>query len=167
MGGCGSGRHNGVRKRRVESCHLALDVNELRRKWALTPAAMGTLTWEGESGAAGSVAFRMDKATLTLCYYAAGSREVEQHVELSLVPATFGGSRVYFTCPGADCGRRASILYFARDSFVAGAAIVSRTNVKWRIASAPTRRQAPRATGLGAEASACVADRGQAEGDVE
>jgi hypothetical protein len=67
-----------------------------------------------------SVAFRIDEADLILCYHdqhAAESRDVEQHVALSSVPAAFGGSRAYFLCPGADCGRRSSILYFAKGSF--------------------------------------------------
>jgi hypothetical protein len=118
MGGCGSGRHHGARNRRVESC-LGLDVNELRRKGALTPGATGTLTWERDGDAA-CVAFRADKAALILSYhdqYNAEPRDVEQHIALSSVPAAFGGSRVYFLCPGTDCARRVSILYFARGSF--------------------------------------------------
>jgi hypothetical protein len=59
MGGCGSGRHRGARKRRIESC-LALDVNQLRRKGALTPGASGTLTWEREGDVQTSVDFRAD-----------------------------------------------------------------------------------------------------------
>ena len=62
MGGCGSGRHHGVRKRRVESC-LALDVNVLRRLDALAPGASGTLMWERDGDARVSVRFRAEKAT--------------------------------------------------------------------------------------------------------
>jgi hypothetical protein len=119
MGGCGSGRHRGARKRRVESC-LALDVNELRRKVALTPGASGTLTWEREGDAQASVAFRVGEGALTLCYrdqHAAEPRDVEQHVALSSAPARFGGARAYFLCPGAECGRRVSVLYSRRGVF--------------------------------------------------
>jgi hypothetical protein len=38
-------------------------------------------------------------------------------VELSFVPAAFGGARAYFLCPGAECGRRVSVLYFQRGAF--------------------------------------------------
>ncbi len=120
MGGPGSGRHHGAKKRRVESC-LALDVNELRRQGALAPGVSGTLTWERDSGAAGSVAFRAVSAGLVLSHHdtlGAGSVSVEQRVALASVPAVFGGSRVYFVCPGADCGRRLSLLYFARGIFL-------------------------------------------------
>ena len=119
MGGCGSGRHRGVRKRRVESC-LALDVNELRRKGVLTPGAFGTLSWECGGDARASVVFRVGECALTLCYHdqrAAEPRDVEQRVALSSVPGRFGGARDYFLCPGAECGRRVSILYFRRGVF--------------------------------------------------
>src|SRR5713101_4430867 len=105
MGGCGSGRHSGARKRRVESC-LALDVNELRRNGALVPGAQGTLTWDCDGDAVASVSFGVDNAVLTLCYQdqrAGEHRDFEQHIALSSVPAAFGGMRVYFKCPGAGC----------------------------------------------------------------
>lgn len=56
--GCGSRQHNGARKQhRVESC-LGLDVNELRHKGALAFDAAGSLIWDREGDAEGSVAFR-------------------------------------------------------------------------------------------------------------
>jgi hypothetical protein len=111
--------HNGVIKRRVESC-LVLDVNELRRKGALAPGAFGTLTWERDRDAVASVDFRADTAELVLCYDANGSeapKVIEQRVELSFAPTVFGGARAYFVCPGAECGRRVSALYFRRGVF--------------------------------------------------
>lgn len=119
MGGCGSGRHRGARKRRVESC-IALDVNELRRKGALTPGAYGTLTWERDRGAVASADFRAHAAGLILCYDAHGTevpKVIEQRVALSFVPAAFGGARAHFLCPGPECGRRVSVLYFRRGVF--------------------------------------------------
>jgi hypothetical protein len=113
MGGCGSGRHGGVRKRRVESC-LALDVNELRRRGALTPGASGTLTSEHDTHAAASIDFKADTAGLLLYYRThgiEGAKLIEERVELSFVPAALGGARAYFLCPGAGCGRRVSVLY--------------------------------------------------------
>ena len=120
MGGCGSGRHKGAKKRRVESC-LALDANELRRQGVLVAGAFGTLTWARDGEADVSVAFRADAAGLILSHHgnlADASRAVEQHVVLSSIPAALGGSRLYFICPGAECGRRVSVLYFARGLFL-------------------------------------------------
>jgi hypothetical protein len=119
MGGCGSGRHQGVSKRRVESC-LALHVKELRRTGALTPGASGTLTWERDRDAVASADFRADNASFILRYDGCGteaSKIIEQRIEVSFVPGQFGGERAYFLCPGAECGRRVSILYFARGAF--------------------------------------------------
>jgi hypothetical protein len=115
MGGPGSGRYNGAKKRRVESC-LALDVNELRREGALTPGASGTLSWERDDGAP-SLAFRAEVDALVVAYLAehvAASEVAEQRIALTYGPATFGGTRVYFVCPGSECGRRVSKLYLAR-----------------------------------------------------
>ena len=119
MGGCGSGRHRGARKRRVEFC-LALDVNELRHKGALTPGASGTLTWEHDGDVHASLEFRVDAAGVVLSYDTHDTqtpRAVEQAVALSSVPAAFGGVRLYFLCPGAECGRRVAMLYFCKSVF--------------------------------------------------
>jgi hypothetical protein len=118
MGGYGSGRHHGAKKRRVESCRV-LDVKALRREGALTPGASGTITWarDGEQ----SVAFRADAAELVLSYHDRPDVEREpdeQRVALSSIPAVFGGSRVYFICPGTDCGRRVAKLFLVRGLFL-------------------------------------------------
>lgn len=119
MGGCGSGRHNGVRKRRVESC-IALDVRELARMGALALGAAGTLTWQRDCDAVASVGFRVDTTGLVLSYDAydgEAQRAIEQGVALSSVPAALGGARACFLCPGAECGRRVAVLYFVRGAF--------------------------------------------------
>jgi hypothetical protein len=118
MAGCGAERHHGARKRRVESC-IALNMNELP-KGALAPGASGTLTWELDGDIHASLEFRADAAGLVLAYNAydgVSARAVEQTVVLSSVPAAFGGVRAYFLCPGVECGRRVSILYFRRGVF--------------------------------------------------
>ena len=164
----GSGRHHGARKRRVESC-LALDVNELCRKGALTPGASGTLTWERDRDAVASADFRADTAGLILCYDGDGTeapKVIEQRVALSFVPATFSGARAYFLCPGAECGRRVSVLYFRTGVF--------RCRHCHRLAYESQRedvgrRARRRADKLRARLGwrLCAADRAQAEGDVE
>jgi hypothetical protein len=97
MGGCGSGRHHGVRKRRVESC-LALDVNELRRKGVLTLGASGTLAWKRGGAEVASMNFRADSGDLVLSYdnhNAEALRALEQCVALSSVPAAFGSANLF------------------------------------------------------------------------
>lgn len=89
MGGPGSGRHDGVKKRRVEFC-LALDVNELRRAGALVPSACGTLSWHCDSAAGELVAFRAEADALILSYFERGVM-IEQQIALAYSPVTFGG----------------------------------------------------------------------------
>jgi hypothetical protein len=112
MGGPGSGRHNGVKRPRVESC-LALNVNELCRADALVPGASGTLAWGCNDDTLASVAFRAEADALILSYFEHGVM-AEQRIALAHSTAKFGGTRVYFACPNAECGRRVSKLYFAR-----------------------------------------------------
>jgi hypothetical protein len=118
MGGPGSGRHNGAKKRRVESC-LALDVNELRREGALTPGACGTFEWQGDN-VASSLAFRTEGDALVLVYLAdpiPASEIIEQRIALAYSPAALGGTRIYLVCPDSECAGRVSKLYFARGVF--------------------------------------------------
>jgi hypothetical protein len=115
MGGPGSGRHNGTKKRRVESC-LTLNVNELLREGALVPGTCGTLSWQCDSAAGESLAFRAEADTLIISHFERGVM-IEQRIALSNSTANFGGTRVYFVCPGSECGRRVSKLYLARAAF--------------------------------------------------
>ena len=45
-------------------------------------------------------------------------RTLEQPTPVAWTPCRFGGRRPYFLCPGADCGRRVSMLYSAGASFL-------------------------------------------------
>jgi hypothetical protein len=101
-----------VKKRRVESC-LALDVNELRRKGALSPGGSGTLSWDSDVGTTASMAVRAEANAIILSYFERGVT-IEQRITLTYSPVQFGGTRVYFVCPGHECGRRVSKLYFKR-----------------------------------------------------
>ena len=101
------------------SPRLALDINLLGRG-ALMPGASGTLTWERHGNASASANFRADTSGFVLCCDAHGTEApnvIEQRVALSFVPAPFGGARAYFLCPGAECGRRVSVLYLRRGVF--------------------------------------------------
>jgi hypothetical protein len=63
------------------------------------------------------LAFRAEADALILVYRAEHnpvSEVIEQRIALAYSPAQFGGTRVYFVCPGPECGRRASKLYIAR-----------------------------------------------------
>jgi hypothetical protein len=116
MGGIGSGRRGGLKKRRVEA-HIALKVGELQHAGGLAPGASGTLSW---GAAAVTMAFRASAADLTLRYRVddgANSQDILERVPLVRVAAGFGGMRCYFRCPGLGCGRRALVLYLTRGLF--------------------------------------------------
>jgi hypothetical protein len=78
----------------------------------LSPGACGTLSWQDDTSAA-SVAFRAQADALILNYVVRDGM-IEQRIGLAHSPAKFGGTRVYFVCPGSECGRRVSKLYLAR-----------------------------------------------------
>ena len=46
-----------------------------------------------------------------------GRQFIEDRIVFACSPATFGGTRVYFLCPGCECRRRVSRLYFAHGIF--------------------------------------------------
>jgi hypothetical protein len=134
MGGFGSGRHGGAKKRRVEA-QVALKLTELQRAGALAPNASGTLSL----GAAVTMAFRSAATDFTLVYQlgdGASAKSIVERVPLERVAAGFGGTRRYFRCPGAECGRRVMVLYLAngrlrcRDCY--GLAYESQCEDVWR-----------------------------------
>src|SRR3982751_3656529 len=45
-------------------------------------------------------------------------RTLEQPTPVTWTPCRFGGRRPYFLCPGADCGRRVSMLYSVGADFL-------------------------------------------------
>jgi len=117
MGGFGSGRHGGAKKRRVEA-HLALKLGELQRLGALAPDASGTLSWADASQA--PVAFRTTATDFSLEYqvgHGASVRPIEERVPLTCVAAGFGGTRRYFQCPRPGCRRSVMVLYLASGRF--------------------------------------------------
>ena len=82
MGSVDLGRH-GAKKRRVEA-QDALKVSDLRRE-RIPPGATGfTVSYQLGEGA--------------------DAKSVVERVGLDRVPASFGGTRTYFRCPGAGCG---------------------------------------------------------------
>jgi hypothetical protein len=133
MGGPGSGRHDGVKKRRVESC-LALDANELRREGALTQGACGTLSLGTDHGAL-SLAFRAEADALVLLYRAehiAASEVIEQRVAQAYSSANFGGTRSisFAQAPSAADAFPSSTSYAA--SFVAAIVMDSLMSARLR-----------------------------------
>jgi hypothetical protein len=123
MGGPGSGGWNKKRGRKtVDSCR-ALDVNSLSAMGCLRPGSSGTYPWAGGNGAGdngvASIHFRCEAEWLYLSYtMQAGGGERTESIPIVRLPWWFGGSRLYFLCPGACCGRRVGKLYHTRHRFL-------------------------------------------------
>lgn len=126
MGGYGSGRWGGHRKKAtVEEC-LVLDAWQLARDGLLGPQPeAGSLRWSrtATGEVIGSVGFRReargDGRVLRLCFavtYTTGERAVvDQAISVRTTSTTRGRVWWWFACPllaeGRACGRRARMLY--------------------------------------------------------
>jgi hypothetical protein len=112
MGGIGSGRWSTTVTRPTTEGLPRLDVRALARAGALAPGTAATLTW-GETATVSTEAPTDDPDHLTLRYRACAGLGrwtfVQEPVSLTRTPCTFGGSRLWFTCPGCDA--RCALLY--------------------------------------------------------
>jgi hypothetical protein len=54
---------------------------------------------------------------LCLSDHIAASEVIGHRIALRFISAAFGGTRVYFECPGHECGRHVSKLYIVRGLF--------------------------------------------------
>ena len=94
-----------------------LDVDQLAKKGALRPGCFSTCHWiEGKEVV--SINVRAEGERLHLSYpVRVGDRErrdITDTIPIVHLPCRFGGSRVYFLCPGprgTDCGRRVTKLH--------------------------------------------------------
>lgn len=110
-----------------------LDVRVLAQKGALKPGVTTTVSW----GTASTIALTMptdDADSVQLAYdvqtHRNGVTPIRERIRLARTPCTFGGSRVWFWCPG--CGARRAVLYALGSWF--------RCRVCHRVAYASTRQ---------------------------
>lgn len=112
MGGYGSGRWGATVTRVSTEGLLRLDVRVLEREGCLQSGTSATVTWSNDA----SVTTRVDSGdpdAVTLQYLARtcnGSwRALQDDINLETTPCSFGGTRVWFSCPG--CCTRCAVLY--------------------------------------------------------
>jgi hypothetical protein len=108
----------------VES-YWVLDINKLSEKGCLRPGCSSSCQWtEGNEGFSINVGAEADRLRLSYTVRAddGGREDVVDTVSLVRLPCRFGGSRVYFLCPGPQngisCGRRITKLYLSRRYFL-------------------------------------------------
>ena len=118
MGGYGSSRWGATVTRVSTEGLLRLDVRVLEREGCLRPGTSATVTWSGGPSIATKVAPE-HPGIVTLRYLVRHGNEpclsIQEDVALTRTRCTFGGTRVWFTCPG--CGTRCAVLYAFRRWF--------------------------------------------------
>lgn len=112
MGGFGSGR---PASRDATGDYLALDIRKLRRDGLLRVGSEVSLNWTRGGDHVGSIRYRVEAGRLVLLYRTRDRggewQEMEYPVRLSWMHPNYGGTRPWFLCPAAGCGRRVAILY--------------------------------------------------------
>lgn len=133
MGGTGSSRWKSTITRTSTKGLLRLDVRALARAGGVLPGAVATIAWGPMASVATEIAHD-DPSAVTLLFRIrtlhAGWRMIRERVPLVWTPCTFGGSRVWFACPG--CGERTAVLYALGGAF--------RCRACHRLAYASTRK---------------------------
>ncbi len=102
MGGVGSGRRHGEgerAKKQTTNQHPALDVRSLKRDGTIRPGQERVDVVAHFRKRAGATSPGPERV------------EVAARLGLAWTPCNYGGSRPWFLCPGAGCGRRVAILY--------------------------------------------------------
>lgn len=115
MGGSGSGnRWRYGTKITTDDC-MAIDVRRWAREGMLRPGCRAVWTWRRGARVVGSISTRTEADFVVLSYRrqpAGGEwRHEEYRVRIVRTVCNLGGSRPWFICPAAGCGRRVAILY--------------------------------------------------------
>lgn len=109
MGGFGSGRPSGGGKVCVESLRR-LDVRRLARAGYLDSGVTGTWGWSSDGQTTATIGVTVQDDRVTLAYSTSG-KSMRYDVLIDRTPCTFGGTRVWWRCPAAGCGRRVAVLF--------------------------------------------------------
>lgn len=115
MGGPGSGNRWRTAGRPSTNEFRSLDVRWLARKGLLKPTGWSTLTWSREGREVASVRVRGDHGCVHLWYRhrrSGGEWQTESYtVRVARTACHLGGTRAWFICPAARCGRRVAVLF--------------------------------------------------------
>jgi len=115
VGGPGSGNRWRAAGRPSTTEFRALDARWLAREGLLRPGGWSTLRWSYEGREVASVRLRGDLGCVHLWYRhrrKGGDWQAESYaVRVARTPCHFGGSRAWFICPAARCGRRVGVLF--------------------------------------------------------
>ena len=105
MGGSGSGRWPWLQKKETVDSFRQIDVREWSRRGLLKPEATFSWSWR-DSDEARTLTIRVcagEEAVALLYYHRSdegGCQEISELIPLVQTPCNFGGSRLWFQCPG-------------------------------------------------------------------
>ena len=117
MGGIGSGRRRHHSANDTTEDYRAIDVRRWQRDGLLTSNdAFGWNWWCDDGQVVASIIVQPEADHVVLSYSrlsGAGEWQDENYpLYLDWTPCNLGGSRPWFICPAAGCGRRVAILYW-------------------------------------------------------
>jgi hypothetical protein len=107
MGGWGSGRPSGYRKRKAENA-LPVDIRKWNRQGLIYPGSRITSSWSIGGRVYSSIGAVAWADRLTLHYNHRGE-PVEQDIMFTWTRCNFGGKRTWLVCP--FCHRRCAVIY--------------------------------------------------------
>jgi hypothetical protein len=120
MGGVGSGNWYRFDKNTTTDECDSVDVRYLHREGLLKPGRWFSLRWSRAGRERGSIRCAVignEKPEGVILTYRHRSspgdewEDVQEPVFLDWTTCNFGGERLWFICPGAECGRRVALLY--------------------------------------------------------
>ena len=115
MGGPGSGNRWRYDAKPSTDNFRRLDVRRWARLGMLNPGFCGSWQWTCDDEVVASILMRAEESRVVLNYRHSsrdGEWKDEQYpVRIVRTPCNLGGTRPWFICPAAQCGRRVAVLY--------------------------------------------------------
>src|ERR1041385_6962358 len=97
------------------SDHWQLDIRDLKRKGLLRPRGWFTLNCSRNGEVAASMRVLAEADSLYVRYrhsrYGSEWEHKEYPIYFDSTPCNYGGSRLWFLCPGQGCSKRVAVLY--------------------------------------------------------
>jgi hypothetical protein len=107
-----TGRQPSATSKDTVDRYLAIDARGWQRDGVLKAGTTFVTTWTHLGASIGGHA-QDDHVLISYQSQTEGGPRVDHRytIRLDRTPCTYGGSRLWFLCPGSDCGRRIAILY--------------------------------------------------------
>src|SRR5712692_6813759 len=114
MGGLGSGNYTRMDAKGAVESRLSIDVREWRREGLLYAGHSFPWSWpraDNERRIGVQVGLGHVRLKYRVWRTGQAAEQVDEVIQLSATPCSYGGLRDWFVCPGQSCGRRVAVLY--------------------------------------------------------